>query len=268
MDKIKSIKEVAIDSALKAGAFLRREFENFDRDAVELKSAREIVTKADKWSEKIILKIIANNFPEHRILSEESGNNSKNSDFLWIIDPIDGTTNFSFKNPLFSVSIGVAYKGEVIVGVVYVPYMRELFVAEKGQGAFLNDKKIEVSKNKTGKLIHTFCHGHSKNDINRALAYYRKQKMQAVDCRQLGSAAIELAYTACGRVESIVIPGTRAWDVAAGVLIVKEAGGKITDFEGKPWNLKRMDMISGTKGACDIVASNGRVHSGILKNLA
>jgi myo-inositol-1(or 4)-monophosphatase len=267
MSKDKAILEVAVEAAEKAGVYLRREFENFDRATAELKQAREIVTKADKASEKIILDTIKKYFPKHGILAEESGNNQIKSDFLWIIDPIDGTSNFAFKNPLFSVSIAVLVRGEVVAGVVYAPYMREMFVAELGRGAFLNGKAMRVSKNKDSKLIHTFCHGHSKSDIARALKYYRKQKLAAMDCRQLGSAALELAYTACGRVESIVIPGTRAWDVAAGVLLVKEAGGMITDFSGEAWNLKRMDLFSGTKGARDIVASNGLVHADIIGKL-
>jgi len=286
------IKKIAIAAVKKSGKMLLREYKNFDRGAIKLKSHHEIVTRADLMSEEIIIKEIKKNFPNHRILSEEMGEEGHDSEYLWVIDPIDGTTNFSIHNPLWSISLAVAHlspqppllnrrggdelpsylggvgggidrrgeaskasRGEVIFGVIYAPMLDELYVAELGKGAKLNNKKITVSNIKTGKVLNTFCHGSKTADIKKALAYYRKQKLAELDCRQMGSAAIELAYVACGRVESFVAPGANDWDVAAGALLVCEAGGIVTDFFGQDWKL----------GSGDIAASNGKVHREVLR---
>lgn len=254
---MEKIKKIAIASARKAGKILAKEFKNFDRSTVKLKSHHEVVTKADLASEKAIIKDIKANFPDHSILSEEKGKDKQDSDYIWIVDPLDGTTNFTIHNPLWSVSIGVAYKNKVVLGVVYAPYLDELYVAEKGGGAWRNKQKIKVSSISKGKVINTFCHGSTIRDIKIALKYMRQQKTKELDCRQLGSAAIELAFVASGRVESIMIPGANSWDVAAGVLLVREAGGRVTDFKGKEWTLKSRDIL----------ASNKKIHSSILKLL-
>jgi myo-inositol-1(or 4)-monophosphatase len=233
---------------------LLQRYKNFNRGTVKLKAHHEILTKADLMSEKIIITEIRKNFPKHRILSEEKGKIDSRSDYLWVIDPLDGTTNFSMHNPLWSVSIGVAFRGRIVLGIIYAPFLDELYIAEKGNGASRNGKKISVSKH-TKKSLHTFCHGRNEKDVKRALKYYRKQKLNELDCRQLGSAALELAYVASGRIESIMIPGASSWDVAAGVLLVREAGGKVTDFQGREWRLTSKDML----------ASNGRVHQSVLK---
>ena len=249
------IKRVAIQAAKKAGKMLLREYKNFDRGKIKLKSHHEIVTRADLMSEEIIIKEILNNFPHHSVLAEESGQSKNKSDYLWIIDPLDGTTNFSMHNPIWSVSIGVAYKGVLKTGVVFMPFLNELCIAEDGRGATCNGKKIKVSNVKSGKVLNTFCHGSRERDIKKAIGYYSKLKLKRLDCRQLGSAAIELCYVASGRIESIVIPGANVWDVAAGVLIAQEAGGWVTDIKGNDWNLESADML----------ASNGLVHREILR---
>ncbi len=249
--------EVAARAAKKSGKILIKKYEQFDRADTKLKSAHEIVTKYDILSEKIILSEIKKNFPEHAIFSEEKGSNNKKSDYLWLVDPIDGTTNFSMHNPIWSISIALAYQGEIIMGLVYAPILKELFSVSKGKGAFLNNKKIKVSNIKSGKILNTFCHGNKIKDIKRAIKYYTKQKLNHLDCRQLGSAAIELSYVASGRIESIAIPGVNSYDVGAGVLMVREAGGKVTDFKGNKWDLKSRDIL----------ASNKKVHNILLKNL-
>ncbi len=249
------IQKTGISAVKKAGKLALQEYKKFHRSQINLKSGHEIVTKVDLASEKIIINEIKKNFKDHEILSEESGFNYKKSDYLWIIDPIDGTTNFTIHNPLWAISVGVAYKDKIIFGFIYAPFLGELFIAEKGKGAYLNNHKIKISKTAKKKEIHTFCHGSDKKSLLKALKYYKKQKLSRLDCRQLGSASMELAYVASGRVESIMIPGAHSWDVAAGVLIVREAGGKVTDFKGKPWNLKSKD----------IVASNGSTHKKILE---
>ena len=258
------IKQVAKEAGFEAGKELYQRFLKFDRGTVKFKSGHEIVTQADLASEKIILKKIKSNFPDHRILSEESGDTKKNSDYLWVVDPLDGTTNFSMHNPLWSISIAVLYKRKVFLGLVYAPFLDELFLAEMGKGSKLyspakntRGKKLKVSGVRENRVLNTFCHGTSEKDIQKTLDYYRKQKLNDLDCRQLGSAAIELAFVAAGRVESIVIPGAHAWDVAAGVLLVRESGGKVTDASGKPWSLNSQDMV----------ATNGRVHKQVLEVL-
>jgi myo-inositol-1(or 4)-monophosphatase len=215
------VKRVAVSAAKKAGRALIKKYKNFNRGTIKLKAHHEIITKADLLSEKIILKEIRKNFPKHRILSEESGQTKNQSDYLWVVDPIDGSTNFSMHSPLWCISIGVAYKGKIILGVIYAPILDELYVAEKRKGARRDGKKIKVSKH-TKKALHTFCHGRDNKHFKRALKYYTYQKLNELDCRQLGSAAIELAYVASGRTESIMIPGVNPWDVAAGVLMVRD----------------------------------------------
>jgi len=259
------IRKVVFSTSLKAGRELYSRFDKFDRGEIRFKSGHEILTQADLASEKIITQEIKKNFPDHRILSEESGDTRKKSDYLWVVDPLDGTTNFSMHNPLWSVSIGLAYKQDIVLGIIYAPFLGELFWAEKGKGAKLyspaekkTSKKIKVSPNKGEQgILNTFCHGSEEKEIRRALKYYKRQKLSHLDCRQLGSAAIELAFVASGRVESLVIPGAHPWDVAGGVLLVREAGGRVSDAKGEDWSLESRDML----------ASNSHVHDLILKAL-
>jgi myo-inositol-1(or 4)-monophosphatase len=253
----KKIKNVAIDAVKKSGKMLLEEYLKFDRHDSRLKAHNELVTKCDLRSEEIILGEIRRSFPLDGIISEERGTVKGVNNLTWILDPIDGTTNFSFHNPLWCISLALAKEEGLILGIIYAPYMDELFVGIKGEGALLNGRPIKVSNIKDGKILNTFCHGREKNDIKKALKYYSKQKLADKDCRQMGTAALELAYVAAGRVESFVAPGDKIWDVAAGVLLVEEAGGKLTDFNGKPW---RFDSP-------DIVASNGLIHKDILKAL-
>ena len=247
-------KKIAIEAVKESGKILVGEYEIFDRQNVMMKSKHEIVTKLDLLSEEIIIKKIIKNFPTHGIVSEERGEIKGVADYVWYIDPIDGTTNFSIHNPLWSISLALAYENNIMLGVVYAPVLGELFVAEAGGGAWLNNRKLAVSEINQGKTINTFCHGAQNKDIKKALSYCRQQKLNGFDCRQLGSAAIELAYVAAGRVESIFIPGAHSWDIAAGVLLVNEAGGKVTDINGRPWHLQ----------SDSVIASNGKVHRQIL----
>ena len=238
-DYLKAISPIIKKAGLKALST----WSKFDRKDSSFKGDREIVTKTDKDTEKNIIKAISKLFPEHSFLGEESGTDSKESDYVWIIDPIDGTTNFSIHNPLWSISVGLAYQGEIIFGLIYIPVIDEIFSAAKGKGAKLNNKKLFLrNKLPNLKAVHTFCHGYRDRDIKVALNYYLSQKTISLDCRQLGSAAIELCFVAAGRVDSLIIPGARAWDVAAGYLIAKEAGASVTDFNGKEWNLKSKDI--------------------------
>jgi myo-inositol-1(or 4)-monophosphatase len=239
----------------KLGVTLIENYQIFNRQDVNMKSPHEIVTKYDLLSEQVILQTIRANFPDHAILSEEQGRDTKQSDWLWVVDPIDGTTNFSMHNPLWSVVICLVYKNEPVLGLIYAPVLNEMFVAQKGKGVWLNKEPIRVSAVSEGKVINTFCHGHSEEAIKRAVKYYSIQKLNHFDCRQMGSAALEMAYVAAGRIESITIMNTNVWDVSAGQLMVKEAGGRVTDFAGRDWLVN----------SPNIIASNGLVHDQILE---
>lgn len=254
---LEKIRQTGILAAYAAGNELLKRYGKYQRKDQKFKSFHEIVTQADLAAEKIILKEIKNNFPDHQILSEEAGQNKNKSDYLWVVDPLDGTHNFSMHNPLWSVSIACLYKNEVILGIIFAPFLNELYVAEKNVGAWLNGRRLHVSGFSGAKVINTYCHGGTIKDIKRAIKYYDYQKLHNLDIRQLGSAALELAYVAAGRIESIVIPGARSWDVAAGALLVSEAGGRISDFKNNNWNIK----------SSDLAASNGVIHSDLIKIL-
>jgi myo-inositol-1(or 4)-monophosphatase len=230
---------------LKAGEKAKKDWQSFKRQDTEFKDKKELVTKVDKKTEKYLSLSLRKALPDYGILGEEFGSNNKDSDYLWIIDPIDGTTNFSFHNPLWCISVGLAYKNKVIFGMIYIPILDELYYAAKGQGAYLNNKRLKINNESfSQKEIHAFCHGRSKRDLRLAMNYYRRQKLESFDCRQLGSAAIELAYVAASRIDSLVIPGAKDWDIAAGALIVKEAGAKVTDFKGSNWQLGEQDIVA------------------------
>lgn len=252
------MKQIAIEAALRAGKHLLKEFNKLPLSKIKAKDRHDIVTPADFESEKIILNFIQKKFPEHSIMTEERGQKIKKSPFTWVIDPLDGTTNFAMKNPIWSIAISLWKDGKPLFGIVSAPAMAELYTALAGKGAHLNGQRIKVSK--TAKLpqsLLTFCHGHREQDIKRAIKLYQKFKLAARDLRQLGSAAIEMGFVATGRTESIMIPGAYPWDVAAGTVIVREAGGRVTDFQGKDWNLKSKDML----------ASNGLIHNLLLKEI-
>ena len=238
----------------KTGNAIIKDYEKLDHSQVKLKTPRDLVTAADLKSEKIIIGAIKKHFPDHQILSEESGDTGKKSDYLWIIDPVDGTTNFFMHNPIWSVSIALAYKGKVIFGAVYAPVLKELFHAALGQGTYLNDKKIRVN-NDPIRTLNAFCTGRELKNIEKMIKYFSYQKKHTLDVRQLGSAALELAYVAAGRIASIMIPGAWSWDVAAGALLVKEAGGKVTDFKGRPWTIAERQILGADK----------KTHANILK---
>lgn len=250
-------RKIAVRLAKLAGDFLKKHFDHFDRSKnVKVKSKSQIVTWADRSAEKIILAKLKKIFPSYRLLSEEAGENHKKSDFFWIIDPLDGTTNYSMHLPAYGVSIALAYKKEVVLGVTSIPALNELTVAEIGKGCFCNGKRIQVSKIKDDRrILLTFCHGSMFHDIKRSIALYGKFKAKYLDYRQIGSSVVEFNFVASGRSEAIMLPGANLYDVAAGALFVREAGGKVTDFQNKDWNIY----------ANDILASNGLVHQKILK---
>ena len=248
---------VAIESAQEAGRFLRQHLGKV-RD-IQLKGNQEknLVTEIDKGSEELIIKKIRQHFPQHDILAEESAKDTpRASDYRWIVDPLDGTTNFTHGFPVFCVSIAVEYKGEVIAGVIYDPNFDELFTAEKGKGAFLNAKRITVSATGTlnkSLLVTGFPYNIVENPRG-AIEQFVKFLMKAQAVRRMGSAAIDLAYVAAGRYEGFWEVELNPWDVAAGALLVTEAGGKITDFSGNAFSVYRPEVL----------ATNGLVHDEMI----
>ncbi len=252
-------KRIAKQTIKRAGKMLVKKFSTLNRAQVRSKSKHEIVTPADLASEKIILKDLKKEFPQYQILSEESGySGDHSSNYTWIVDPLDGTTNFSMGNPLFGISLALAKKDEIILGIIYIPFLDELYLAEKGKKSTLNNKKINVSTiNKIDQALLTFCHGNNQASIQKATNIHYHFKSHAKDIRQIGAATIELAWVARGKTEAIIIPGAYAWDVAAGSLLVQNAGGQTTDMLGHPWNLN-----SG-----GILASNPKINHQLIRHV-
>ncbi len=244
----------AIRSARIAGTIINKRIDT-SKD-VSYKGTVDLVTDVDKLCERNIINIINKSFPTHSILSEEIGGITKSSNYKWIIDPIDGTTNFFHSYPFVSVSIAIEYKEEIIVGVVYDPIKKELFHAIKGKGAFINDRKLHVSNVKIieNALLSTGfpydIRTSSENNIDNWVKFIRKA--QAV--RRDGSAALDLCYVAAGRFDGFWEIKLKPWDVAAGFLMIQEAGGIVTDFKGGPYSIYNDH----------IVASNPHIHSILL----
>ena len=243
--------------ATRAGAaeimrFFQQSFSISNKEGVN-----NLVTEADHASEKAIMAVIRNSYPDHQILAEESGKLVQDSTYKWIIDPIDGTVNFAQGIPLNCVSIGIEYEGEIILGAVYNPHLNEFFIAEKGKGAMLNDKPIRVSeKTETIKscLVTGFPYTYI-NEPNGPIEVFERFVRKGVPVRRLGSAAIDLCWVACGRFDGFFEQKLEPWDSAAGYLIVEEAGGKVTDFSGQKFSVYQHKLL----------ATNGKIHSEMLE---
>lgn len=245
-------------NAVEAGAKeLRLYFNNDDLKISNKEGINNWVTEADHASEKAIIDAIKSSFPAHFILSEEVGEIVSDSDVKWIIDPIDGTINFASRIPLCAVSIGVEKNGEMILGVVYNPFINELFFAEKGKGAFLNDKKISVSK-KTDVIHSCLVTGFPYTYLdmeNGPLQVFERFVRKGVPVRRLGSAAIDLCWVAAGRFEGFFEHSLSPWDTAAGYLIVEEAGGKVTDMNGNKYSPYQKKLV----------ATNSLIHDELIE---
>ena len=257
MKKDKDFKKIAIQSALKGGEILQRcsgKVRNID-----YKGVVNLVTEADRLSENAIIQIIQKNFPEHNILTEESKGYEKKSDYKWIIDPLDGTTNYAHGFPVYCISIALEKEGEIILGVVYNPVLKELFVAEKNKGAFLNDKRIYISKTRdlSKSLLATgFPYDIRESKVNN-LGHFKNFALTSQAIRRAGSAALDLCYLAKGIFDGFWELKLSPWDTAAGILIVKEAGGKVTNFSGEKFSIY----------AKDILATNGKIHNQMIQVL-
>jgi myo-inositol-1(or 4)-monophosphatase len=225
---------VAVKAARAAGNIILRYLNRVEQLSVEEKSRHDYVSEVDRMAEAEIIKELRRAYPDHGVLGEESGQKG-NADKVWIIDPLDGTHNYLRGFPHFSVSIGFRDHGDLIYGVVYDPLRDEIFTASKGDGAFLNDRRIRVSKreNLQGAMIATGFPYRQRNHIDAQLSMTRALLTEAEDIRRTGSAALDLAYVAAGRLDGYFEIGLNPWDMAAGVLLVREAAGHTCDFAGR-----------------------------------
>jgi myo-inositol-1(or 4)-monophosphatase len=251
-----SLLKTAVSAARLAGDIILRNLGQLAPGDIQTKQAFDFVTKVDRWSEAAIVKTIKESFPHHFFLSEETLRQKSHGDYRWIIDPLDGTTNFIHAYPMFSVSIALEYQSRIVLGVVLDPLKDELFHALKGGGAFLNNCNIRVSEtNKLDKsLIATGFPFRKKEMIDNYLEAFKEVFEKVSDIRRAGSAALDLAYIAAGRVEGFFELNLSPWDIAAGSLLITEAGGTITDFGGGEQYLE----------TGNIVAGNADVHPEIL----
>ena len=247
--------DTAISAIEKAGRIV---MDYYGKATASYKSDRSLVTRADTESERAIKSILLKKFPNYPILGEETGRTGEESDYLWIVDPLDGTTNYTFQNHFLDISTALSYRGDPILGVVLYPPQNELFHAEKGKGAHLNNAKITVSNTRQiNDSILTFCHGRDQDSVKRMISAFAKLKVINNKVRQLGAAALELCYVACGRVDAFFMTGMKPWDVAAGTIILREAGGRATDFHGDNFNMD----------SHDILGSNGIIHHDLVDML-
>lgn len=265
----KSFTAVAINTAAKAGQWIKTKMGDINRIDTKF-SPQDLVTEVDKGSEKLIRNLIMTHFPDHSILGEEGVEPGPEAsakalqamseeEYLWIVDPIDGTTNFVHGFPFFSVSIALAHKGEIIVGVVYDPSRDELFVAEKGKGAYMHGKKTVVSLDGqlSGSLVATGLPADRNGALPINLKGIHALSPKVRNLRIAGSAALHLAYVAAGRLSGFWEIGLNAWDIAAGALLIQESGGKVTDTEGREYNL----------AVRNVLATNGQIHDELRQEL-
>ena len=250
--------DVARKAALEAGSLLKGYLGKVGE--VEYKAKNSLVTEADRVAENLIIGMIKEAYPGHGILAEESGFQMQGSNYLWIIDPLDGTTNFAHTYPFFSVSIALEIDGEVKIGLIYDPIKDEMFIGERGRGARKNDEKIVVSdtlKVEESNLCTGFIHT-ADWMVEENLRHFGNFIRRARAVRRDGSAALDLCYVACGRYDGFWELGLNPWDTAAGYLIVEEAGGRVTKFGGEEYYISDQE----------IVASNGKIHDEMMNVLS
>ncbi len=245
MDLNKITKEVGM-LAIKAGNFIKNEHNNLKSNDIETKDKASLVTYVDKEAEKMIVVELKNIFPEAEFLTEEKTINQVNSEYRWVVDPLDGTTNYIHGIFPHSVSIALTHNNIPIIGVVYEIGNNELFTAWKNGGAYLNEEKISVSKSSKHEdvLLATGFPYYNFNKLDGYLNVLKFFMIETRGMRRMGSAAVDLAYVACGRFDGFFEHALHAWDVAAGIILVQEAGGKVSDFKGKENYLFGIEIIA------------------------
>jgi myo-inositol-1(or 4)-monophosphatase len=249
--------QVAITAAERGARVLQAKYGSISQ--VRKKVAQEIVTEADTESENEIIAVIRSRYPDHEILSEESGLKTGVSDYRWIVDPLDGTVNYAHQVPIFCISIALAFQGEIVLGIVLNPLKGEVFSAIKGQGVQLNGQAIQVSSISTlsDSLLVTGFAYNVQEIFEAVITRYGNCLKAAQGMRRLGSAALDLCYVACGRFEGYWEQNLKPWDSAAGALMVAEAGGQVTTFSNRPYSVDRDEIL----------ATNGRIHGAMLELL-
>lgn len=237
---------IAIRAARNAGDLIQRSSQNLDNIHIDQKGRNDYASEVDRIAEHEIIKVIRTAFPDHAILAEESGEHQGN-DYVWVIDPLDGTTNFLHGFPQYAVSIALKNKNKLELGVIYDPLRDELFTAERGGGAMLNNRKIRVAKHNSmrGALIGTGFPFKKQENLEPYLNMFRAVTQDTAGIRRAGAAALDLAYVACGRLDAYWETGVSEWDIAAGVLLVQEAGGVATDFAFNDKYLQSGNIIVG-----------------------
>jgi len=249
--------ETAVDIAREAGGLLANHFER--RVQFELKGDFDLVTEADRSSERLVVERLRSHFPSHGIVAEEGGGVESASEYRWYVDPLDGTTNFAHSFPMFNITMGLACGDEVIAGVVYDPIRQELFTAERGAGAFLNHHRVRVSKiARLDSSLMSTGFPSRKRHVNVNIHFYYQLAMATHGVRRTGSAALDLAYVSCGRLDAFWEFGLNPWDLAAGTLLVTEAGGRGSDMAGHPHHMHSPHLLT----------DNGLLHDQILQIFA
>jgi myo-inositol-1(or 4)-monophosphatase len=251
---MKSCMAVAREAALKAGKLLKENIHGVR--TITYKGDINLVTEMDTRSEQAVVETLLASFPDHGIIGEEETSIRNGSAYTWIIDPLDGTTNYAHGYPCFAVSIGLEYNTEIVLGVVYDPMRDELFSAQKGEGAFLNGEQVRVSTADAliNSLLATGFPYDRKTCGRNNLDHFHNLLMASQEVRRDGSAALDLCYVACGRFDGFWELKLKPWDVAAGSLIVREAGGLVSDFTGSRFSIHDGELL----------ASNGRIHKQML----
>lgn len=249
--------ETAVEIAHEAGAMLANFFER--RIGFELKGEYDLVTAADRASEDFIVERLRTHFPTHTVVAEEGGERKASSEYCWYVDPLDGTTNFAHGFPVFNVTLALERAGELICGCIYDPTRQEMFSAERGAGAYLNHRRIRVSKaaRLEDSLVATGFPSRRRH-ANVNIHFYYQLAMLTHGVRRAGAAAIDLAYVASGRLDAFWEFNLNPWDMAAGVLLVQEAGGTVSDMSGQPASVHGPNVL----------ADNGLVHEEIVKLFA
>lgn len=262
MSSYEKERDAAVEAAHRAARLIRMYAGEMEEKHVNSKGVHDLVTHADEEAQRLVVKTLQEAFPEHHILAEEGELNETASVAIadghrWIIDPIDGTTNFTHGVPPYAVSIGLQHRDELVVGVILEVSRGELFTAIKGQGAYLNGARIEVSKTSVldDSLVTTGFPYRSFGHVDTYLGVLRQFMKNTRGVRRPGAASVDLAYVACGRLDAFFETGLSPWDVAAGTLIVREAGGTVSDFRGEPAVLTELQML----------ASNGHLHEVCLE---
>lgn len=241
------LSNIAIRAARSAGDFIVRKMNKLPELQIETKSPNDFVTEVDRQAEVRIIDTLLKAYPNHSILAEESGEIKGSEDYRWIIDPLDGTTNYLHGFPHFAVSIACQHNGRLEHAVIYDPLKQELFTSSRGDGATLNNRRIRVTNLKTtqGALLGTGFPFKNRDQLNQFLKLFNEFFASASDIRRTGSAALDLAYVASGRLDGFWESGLQSWDIAAGALLIREAGGLVGDFRGEENYLDNGEIIAG-----------------------